>query len=290
MTRHGIPAVLASPQHPEAPSPHRPIAPSSATEPEMPYDVLATSHTPALIIYLLDVSASMRLPLGGRRRLDVMLEALDAVIEEMVSRSMTGENISSRYKIGMLAYSDGVHDLLDGVRTIEYVANRGAPELEVMRKSEAALAFAEAERMLLAELPLLQRGPAPLVCHLTDGEYTGPDPEPIVDRIKALSVADGNVLVENIFISDKIVTAPIQDARTWTGITRDTPFAADYALKLRSMSSVLPDTYCTWLNESGYHITPGAYMMLPGESPELVALGFQMSRASDLKPDLARPR
>src|SRR3954470_15741242 len=82
------------------------IAPTSVTEPEMPYDVLATSHTPALIIYLLDVSASMRLPLGGRRRLDVMLEALDAVVEEMVSRSMTGENISSRYRIGMLAYSD----------------------------------------------------------------------------------------------------------------------------------------------------------------------------------------
>jgi hypothetical protein len=253
----------------------------------MPYDVLATSHTPALIIYLLDVSASMRLQLGGRRRLDVMLEALDAVVEEMVSRSMTGENISSRYRIGMLAYSDGVHDLLDGIRSIEYVANRGAPELEVMRKSEAALAFAEAERMLLAELPNLQHGPAPLVCHLTDGEYTGPDPEPIVDRIKALSVYDGNVLVENIFISDKIVSTPIDDARTWTGITDNTPFAADYASKLRSMSSVLPDTYCTWLNESGYHIMPGAYMMLPGESPELVALGFQMSRASDLKPDIA---
>src|SRR3954453_18211341 len=132
MTRHGIPAVLASPHR-------RPTARTSATEPEMPYDVLATSHTPALIIYLLDVSASMRLPLGGRRRLDVMLEALDAVVEEMVSRSMTGENISSRYRIGMLAYSDSEHDLLDGVRTIEYVANRGAPELEVMRKSEAAL-------------------------------------------------------------------------------------------------------------------------------------------------------
>jgi hypothetical protein len=256
----------------------------------MPYDVLATSHTPALIIYLLDVSASMRLQMGGRRRLDVLLEALDAVVEEMVSRSMTGENISSRYRIGMLAYSDTVYDLLDGIRTIEYVANRGAPALEVRRKSEAALAFAEVERMLLAELPGIQYGPAPLVCHLTDGEYTGPDPEPIVDRIKALRVQDGRVLVENIFISDKIVAAPIQDARGWPGISDETPFAADYAHKLRSMSSVLPDTYCTWLNESGYRIRPGAYMMLPGESPDLVALGFQMSRASDLKPDVAGRR
>ena len=39
----------------------------------MPYDVLATSHTPALIIYLLDVSASMRLPLGGPSKIAVII-------------------------------------------------------------------------------------------------------------------------------------------------------------------------------------------------------------------------
>jgi hypothetical protein len=38
----------------------------------MPYEILATSMTPALIIYLIDVSASMTRSLGGEKRIDVV--------------------------------------------------------------------------------------------------------------------------------------------------------------------------------------------------------------------------
>ena len=60
------------------------------------------------------------------------------------------------------------------------------------------MARREAERLLKAEIGNLQDSPAPLVCHMTDGEYnSGGDPEPIARSIMQMSVPDGNVLVEN---------------------------------------------------------------------------------------------
>ena len=87
----------------------------------MPYEVLATSKTPALIIYLLDVSASMSQPLGDRRRIDVVGDALQAALRTMVFRSTKGSRLSPRYRIAMIAYSDHVYDLLDGIKAVDQV-------------------------------------------------------------------------------------------------------------------------------------------------------------------------
>src|SRR5689334_19437885 len=200
----------------------------------MPYTVLATSKTPALVIYLLDVSASMTQPLAGKRRIDVVMDALAIAIRQMVFRSTKGGRLSPRYRIAMLAYSDHVYDVLDGVKTVEEVAHLGVPELSPMRTTDTAKAFTEAEKLLQGELFELLAGPAPLVCHMTDGEYTGADPEPIAQRIMALSVPDGNVLIENIFISDKILPEAVTDPTKWPGILPDTELTNDYAMKLRS--------------------------------------------------------
>lgn len=249
----------------------------------MSYEVLATSRNPALIIYLLDVSVSMSQPLGDRRRIDVVVDALTAALRHMIYRSTKGGRLAPRYRIAMLAYSDYVYDLLDGVKTIEQVAYMGVPELSPMRTTETDKAFAQAEKLLLAELPNLRAAPAPLVCHMTDGEYTGADPEPIARRIMQMSVPDGTVLVENIFISDSVLKDSIGDPARWPGILPATELASQYAIKLRAMSSPLPESYRTALNESNYHLASGAQMLLPGTNAELVALGFQMSAATPVR-------
>ena len=249
----------------------------------MPYEVLATAKTPSLVIYLLDVSASMTQPLGERRRIDVVTDALTAALRQMVFRSTKGGRLSPRYRIAMLAYSDHVYDLLDGIKTIAEVAHMGVPELSPLRTTDSAKAFVQAERMLEAELPNLQYGPAPLVCHMTDGEYTAADPEPVARRIMELSVNDGNILVENIFISDKVLAEPVRDPNKWPGIQPDATLASDYANKLRSMSSPIPESYRQMMQENNYSLTPGALMLLPGISPELVAMGFQMSAATPVR-------
>jgi hypothetical protein len=247
------------------------------------YTTLATNQTPALIIYLLDVSASMVQPLGERRRIDVVSDALSMAFRQMVFRSTKGGRLSPRYRIAMFAYSDQVYDLLDGVRSIDEVVIRGVPELSPMRTTDTAAAFARTEQVLLSVMGRLHASPAPLVCHMTDGEYTGADPVPVVERIMRLSVPDGPVLVENIFISDKVLAGPVPDTAQWPGILPDTVLSSEYAEVLRRLSSPVPDSYRTMMREHRYQLAPGALMLFPGTSLELVALGFQMSAATPVR-------
>jgi hypothetical protein len=253
----------------------------------MSYSILATSQTPALIIYVLDVSQSMGEPLGAARRIDVVTKALGAALQRMVFLSTRGERISPRYRIAMYAYSDHVWDLLDGPKTVDQVASLGVPDLSVQQRTDTARAFAEVRKLLDRELPRCQHCPAPLVCHLTDGRYTGSDPEPIARAIMRMQVPDGHVLIENIFISDQVVAGPIDDPRRWPGILPSTPLVDDYAQKLRAMSSSLPDEYQREMRKSGYAIADDAVMLLPGTSPELVEMGFVMSTMT--KPSVGIP-
>jgi hypothetical protein len=249
----------------------------------MPYEIMATSRTPALVVYLLDVSASMGQPMGGKRRIDVVMDALTAALRSMVFRSTKGGRLSPRYRIAMLAYSDHVYDLLDGIKTVDQVAHLGVPELSPMRTTDTARAFVQAEKLLQEELPGLRSSPAPLVCHMTDGEYTGADPEPIARRIMQMNLPDGNILVENILMSSSILPRSVGDPAKWAGIEPKTKLTNDYAKKLLAMSSPLPESYRAMLVENGYRLADNALMLLPGNSPELVALGFQMSAATPVR-------
>ena len=249
----------------------------------MEYLTMATQKTPAFIIYLLDVSGSMARKMGEKRRIEVVMDALGVALKQMVFRSTKGGRMSPRYRIAMLAYSDHVYDLLGGIKSIEQVARLGVPDLSPQRSTETARAFLEAEKILQEELPGLQSCPAPLICHMTDGEYTGADPEPIVRRIMAMGVPDGRVLVENIFISDRIVGDTPDDLTNWPGITPETALTNKYAAKLRNLSSPIPESYQAVMVEFGYNLGPDAHMLFPGHSEELVSLGFQMSAATPVR-------
>lgn len=249
----------------------------------MQYSTMATQKTPALIIYLLDVSGSMARKMGEKRRIEVVMDALGVALKQMVFRSTKGGRMSPRYRIAMLAYSDHVYDLLGGIKSIEHVAKLGVPDLSPQRSTETARAFLEAEKILQEELPGIQSCPAPLICHMTDGEFTGADPEPVVRRIMEMSVPDGNVLIENIFISDNIVGNAVGDLENWPGITPDTSLTNKYAKKLRNLSSPIPESYRTVMVEFGYHLGENACMLFPGNSEELVSLGFQMSAATPVR-------
>ncbi|HOG22232.1 MAG TPA: vWA domain-containing protein [Flexilinea sp.] len=246
----------------------------------MAYDILATSQTPALIIYVLDVSGSMSSNLQGQPRIKVVMDALSATLQQLVFRCTKGGQISPRYRIAMYAYSDNVYDILGRTMTIDQVANLGVPDLSTMNSTNTFLAFQEVEKLLQKELPNLNNCPAPLVCHMTDGEYNGKDPEPVVREIMRMGNSDGNVLVENIFISDNLLDYPINDLNHWPGILPSTTFRNKYANTLRSMSSPLPDSYRVMMVESGYNLSPSSVMMLPGMSPELVEMGFVMSMST----------
>jgi uncharacterized protein YegL len=247
------------------------------------YSIPATAKTPALIIYLLDVSASMNEPFGSTTRIEAVNKSLQKIAVRMVQRSTKGTTVSPRYRIAMFAYSTQVIDLLNGIKTIDELAKIGMPQLTTMEMTDSAAAFEAAEKLLLNEIPNMDEHPAPLVCHMTDGEFNGRDPMPIAQRIMNMSVPDGNVLVENIFF--KPVTGVIS-AKNWAGIatSEELLIQDDYTKKLLDISSPIPTSYRSVMQEFGYKLSENTKMFIPAEIPELLELGFAMSGATPVTP------
>jgi hypothetical protein len=253
------------------------------------YNAFATSPTPGLVIYLIDVSDSMSWDMNHQKippasppsKIQIVARTLDRMITEMVHRATVGTEIKDRYKIALLGYSDDVYDILEGVHFISEVGE--PPILKTFAMTDTALGFEAVKELLEQEISNLPAGsPAPLVCHLTDGAYTGNDPAPVVKQIMNMpSTPDGHVLVENIYFNNNVQKSPIGTLSTWEGITANTTLVDNYAAKLREMSSPLPPSYQRVLNDHGYNLSEDAILMLPGTSEELVSLGIMMSHISD---------
>lgn len=254
----------------------------------MAYDVPATGQTPALVIYLLDISGSMSEELDGLPRIEHVNQAIAQVLSRMVQRSTKGATISPRYRLAMFAYSDTPEDILGGVRTITEVAQLGNPVLSPSAATDTCAAFMAARDLLRQELTERSPGmPAPMVCHITDGQFTGADPEPIAREIMQMQSSDGPVLVENIYLGQNLTVAPIADPTRWPGVAGESELADPYARKLFRMSSPLPESYARVINESEYSLRPGARMLIPGSNYDLIELAFAMSGAT---PTVMMPR
>src|ERR1044071_7147673 len=122
----------------------------------MPYEIMATQKTPALIIYLVDISGSMAEELDGAPKMTHVLRALARVTTKMVRRSTKGESVSPRYRISILAYSNETVDILPGIKTIDEIAKLGNPNLQPTNTTDTAKAFAFARDLLLRELPSMK--------------------------------------------------------------------------------------------------------------------------------------
>ena len=248
----------------------------------MSYNLVATSKTPALIIYLIDISKSMEEELDGAPKIEHVNQAIEKILMRMVKRSTKGEVISPRYRLAITPYSDKPIDILGKIEAINDVARRGKPRLSVSAATDTAAAFLWARDLLRLELPKLAGFPAPMVCHLTDGRYTGSDPEPIAREIMKMGNDDGNVLVENIYVGPNLTKHPITDIENWPGIMSASELNDAYAQKLFSMSSPLPESYANVILEEGYGMKSGARMLIPGTNQELIELAFTMSGATPI--------
>jgi hypothetical protein len=94
-------------------------------------------------------------------------------------------------------------------------------------------------------------GYPPLVFNLTDGGATDGDPVPIARAIMAKSTTDGNALSFNLHLSSRsprIFQYPAGDAGP----------PEQYAVRLFSMSSVLPDAIADGLRQEGLTLQAGA--------------------------------
>ncbi len=246
----------------------------------MDYFIPATRTTPALIIYLLDISGSMGEPFENGTKIDYVNGAIASALQRMIQRSTRGELISPRYRIAMAAYSDSVFDLLGCVESIDRIASRGTPRLSPTNSTNTHAAFVWARDLLAREMPNLRGKPAPMVCHLTDGQFTTSDPEPVALEIMRMGNDDGNVLLENIYVGPDLTVNPIHAIDRWPGIAAEDELKNPYACKLFRMSSPLPASYASVIGEEGYSLEAGGRMLIPGSSSELIELAFAMSGAT----------
>ena len=243
----------------------------------MPYKISATSSTPALIIYLLDMSSSMSSEIAGQRKIDLVSRTLMQVAREMVLRSMKGTLPAPRYRLAIYAYNNTIRDVLEGPQPITKVIEVGIPVLKPSGLTYTAKAFEAAEQLLIAERGNLRNCPAPLVCHLTDGESNGDDPLPVVERIKQMTFADGAVLVENVFFDANALNNPVNDPFEWSGVTSVNDLRTETARTLFNMSSTIPRSYLDLFADKGYSMHPAARLMFPGDTPEMIEAAFTMS-------------
>lgn len=246
------------------------------------YALRASSRTPALIVYLIDISGSMaNLYSDGKTRLSYAQAFLQSSLTEMVQRSMARGRVMPRYRIAMFAYSDDVYDIYGGVKTIDEVVQRGIPQLNTHSKTENAKAFRAIEEFLQKQLPSIQNDPAPLVFHVSDSDVTeyitNESPLPAIQRIMNMSVKDGNVLVTNIFASLN-TSFPLPPSTEWKGFTNPKEIDSPNANVLFEMSSTIPISYQRILKETGYNLSPKAKMLFPLEYAKDLGNGFVMSQ------------
>jgi hypothetical protein len=218
--------------------------------------------------------------LDSASKIQHVSDALSNILQRMVQRSTKGELVSARYRLAMYAYSDRPYDMLGGIESITEVVKRGRPKLTASNSTDTKAAFVKVLDLLKQELPSMQGSPAPMVCHLTDGQFSGDDPEPVAREIMRLGTEDGTVLIENIFVGPDLLHRPITDAENWRGITAERELKDAYAKKLFAMSSPLPETYAKVIEREGYSLGAGSRMLIPCENPDLLELAFAMSGAT----------
>jgi Mg-chelatase subunit ChlD len=247
----------------------------------MAYETVATTKTPALIIYLIDISLSMSDKFDdGDSKIKHVNDAVARILQRMVQRSTKGEIVSPRYRLAMYAYSDRPIDMLGKIESIAEVVRRGKPKLAVSNATNTHAAFVTARDLLRRELPNLKSAPAPMVCHLTDGEYNGQNPEPVAQEIMQMRNDDGNVLIENIYVGSDFSKKAITDIEAWPGIQSENELNGSWARQLFRMSSQLPASYTTVIEREGYSLQAGSRMLIPCASKDLIELAFTMSGAT----------
>ena len=162
---------------------------------------------------MVDISGSMKTKMpDGKSRIDIAKNAIQTSYTQMIQRSLRQGKIHPRYRVAMVAYSANVFDVYNGIISIDRLKDEGIPPLSTQQGTSMARAFRYVVNIVRDDiskwsLNWLTNCPPPLIVYITDSEYYSDEEDELVkavNALKSLSIPDGNVLVENIFITDQI--------------------------------------------------------------------------------------
>lgn len=243
------------------------------------YTITASGATPALILFLIDIGYHMKKKVRNVLATDLVYNAFKATLRQMYYRSAKGGYVVPRYHVGCYTYGATVKDIFEGVRSINEILTKTelAPFVPLNESGNTYAAFTYIERVLNKHIHEYKECcPAPLIYHITGGEYPGRNAELVAQRIRSMSVLDGHVLIENVLIDDEAVLLQTNSIELWPGIRDENDLAKSYARQLFRMSSIIPETYRKFALEMGYYLAPTSRMLYPGTQPEIISLSFVM--------------
>ena len=170
------------------------------------YENRASTNSPGLIIFILDVSASMEKMMDSQRRIDKALEVVHHLFERMVHLSIKGSQLVDRYRIALFTYGDTVQDVFDGAKNLTEVVNSDKiNSISTENFSDISSLFQSVLTLLENEIKNYSpHSPAPLVVHISDGSCDLHPAAATIKKIMGLTVADGEVLFANILISNSL--------------------------------------------------------------------------------------
>lgn len=251
----------------------------------------ATGNTPAHLIYVIDASGSMEATMPGtkKRKIDFISDILEETAYQIYVRSRRGSAVSDRYKIAVYAYNDQVNEVTNGkfISIKEFLQE--IPEFGDLQRRETntLAAFQKVRGLLGRTIPELgPNSPTPIICHLTDGEYTEKfgNPSSLMKDILNLDTPDGKVLLENIFLGNNLLVKPVADSNQWEGVQNDVEISNKYAKFLYDHSSTWPDRYIQYFNDTyNFQLSNGTKMFFPAEDINMVKMAFTASAATPTK-------
>lgn len=278
----------------------------------MAYQAPIQRSDPTVLLFLVDQSGSMsdRMAASEKTKAQFVADVLNRSLVDLVTRCTKAEGVRDYFEIGVIGYGaagaqNGLQGALNGrvlnpisaieanplrIETrkkkvddgagglveqsvkfpvwFEPVGSGGTPMCDAIRKAgEELAAWCDAHPNCYP----------PTVLHITDGESTDGDPEPLADALRQFSTADGNVLMLNLHVSSASgnpITFPASDSG----------LPDQYAKSLFRMSSELPTHIANYAQEKGHKLSSESRgYMFNAEAREIVDFFDIGTRASQLR-------
>jgi hypothetical protein len=262
----------------------------------MSYSAEISRTNPTAFMFVIDQSGSMADPVGDTdlSRAEFVCDALNRIVVNLITRSSKSEGVRDYFHIGAIGYGGSTvanalsgslgnksfnpisafeqHPLRveqrDGMPFpvwFEPYAGGGTPMRKAMRT--AAQALAEWCDEYPESFP-------PTLLHVTDGEPSDGDPEPIVEQLKSLGTEDGEVLILNLHTGQS-KSGPIKFPNMEKQVTDG------FGKILYRMSSILPPAVAGAARERGYQVDDEArgffFNVEPIEVVEFFEIGTRAS-------------
>lgn len=193
----------------------------------MAYELAWGSANPGHIVYLLDLSGSMKRELNGQRLVDVVMTAIYQNLSDLVALNTKGDVIFERFTCTVIGYNSDVVKLIDNAsvnKTFDYVLDAEAngmmfdtnsggiaePRWQTYMADAFAMAADDVKAWIVKQKAKGLAMPAPVVINITDGfpEEKGLTREQAVEKalkaageLKRISTPDGDLLLYNIHIT-----------------------------------------------------------------------------------------